>query len=66
MTGFSVQVNGGPAMPLATGYSDGFWTTIKFDEPGTYVLRMMQAPHKLYQWEDTFACEGSYIIHVRR
>lgn len=66
LTGLSVQVGNAEAKPLANGYTDGYWTTLRFDEPGRYVLRVTQPPHKKWQWDDTFTMDGSYTIRVRR
>jgi hypothetical protein len=66
LTGMSVQVGNAEAKQLAEGYTDGYWTMLRFDEPGSYVLRITQPPHKKWQWDDTFTMDGSYTIRVRR
>lgn len=66
LTGFSVQIGSGPKQPLANGYADGYWTMLRFDEPGTYRLRITQPPHKRWQWDEIFSMDRTYTIRVSR
>lgn len=62
----SVHVGDADAEALAKEYTDGYWTMLRLNEPGSYTPRVTQPPHKKWQGDDAFTMHGSYTTRTSR
>ncbi|MFL6579453.1 MAG: hypothetical protein ACJ8G2_01820 [Burkholderiales bacterium] len=49
---------------LAASDADGYFAMLTFPNPGTYTLRVVQRPHRRWQWQEKWSLDVTYVLSV--